>query len=86
MQVIMFNAARKAAKLCDPTVDDAFILAVVMGEALAAISTELMAQGSTLREPGGVEKVVRATVGPIEKMLRQNIADYLAKEQKATRQ
>lgn len=86
IQEILFAAICEAAKHTEPTAEGASILAVVIGESLADISTELMARGDVLREPGGVDKAVRATIDPIEARLRENIAAYLAAEAAETRQ
>lgn len=86
VQTILFGAMRKAARHVDQDAVGASILMICMGEAMAAIATELAVNGTRLREPGGPEKVIRSTMEPIEQMLRENIAEYLAQEAKATRQ
>lgn len=80
VQRILFRAVRKAAPHVDQTEEGAFIFTFCLGEVLAAITTELALRGTTLRNPGGVDKLVRATLDPIEKMLRENFAAALKAE------
>lgn len=86
VQKILGTAMRKAARHVDQNTEGASLLMIMMGEAIAAIATELAANGETLRTSAGVEEIVRATIFPIEQMLRENIAVYLASEAQETRQ
>ncbi len=80
IQKILFAAMRRAAKHVEPTAEGATIFSVVIAEAQAAILTELAGKGTVLRSPGGIETIVRASIDPLERMLRENIAAYLAEE------
>ena len=84
------EALRKAmhdlAEMLPETADGGIIWLVLVGEAVAAVATQVAAVGTTLREPGGVDEIVRGTLAPIERMLRENLAEYLEQERKATRQ
>jgi hypothetical protein len=85
IQRIMFGAMRKSATLCDQNAEGASILLTILGETIAALATELIANGQTVYTPDGVEKTVRGTVDPIEKMLRENLAEYLRKQDQAAK-
>jgi hypothetical protein len=86
VQKILGTAMRNAARHVDQNIEGASLLMIMMGEAIAAIATEMAAAGDELRQPGGTDKVVRATILPIEQMLRENIAVYLASEAAEPRQ
>jgi hypothetical protein len=92
VQEILFAAMRAAAAHVEPTSVGASILAVVMGEAMAAIVTELMAKGNAfsqkdLKNPEPkIKEIVRDTVGDVEHMLRNNLLNLVATLRREGRQ
>jgi hypothetical protein len=80
VQSILFRALRRCARIVPPNMEGLSILSVCAGEALAAIAVELIVNGKTIdRADFDVEATIKAVTGPIEKWMRENIAEHLAK-------
>jgi hypothetical protein len=82
-QVILRKALGDAAQALRER--EASILLPLLMEQFSVYVVEYMGYGESLREPGGVDKIVRASLDPLEKMLREGIAGYLDHEKKQPR-
>lgn len=85
-QKILRKALEDAAHCLHEENHDASILIPLLMDQFSVYIVEYMCFGKTIYELGGADKIVKATLDPLEKMLHHDIADRLEWEKKQTKQ